>query len=53
MKQKGSKADNMRYDYSMQCFVSRTTVRIKSSLVKPAEEVCGEVPAATPKRLEY
>jgi hypothetical protein len=30
--------------------MSSTNVRIKASLVKTAEEVCGEVPVATPKR---
>ena len=47
MKQKGSKAD------TIQTFVSRTIVRIKSNLIKPAEEVSGKVPVATPNRLEY
>jgi len=47
MKQKLSKAE------TIQNFVSSTIVRIKSKLTKPAEEVSGNVPVATPNRLEY
>jgi len=53
MKQKGSKAAKCSWYYIIQSFVSRIIVRTKSDLIKPAEELCGKVPVATPKRLEY